>query len=252
MSLQKIKSLFNYYHVFKTPSDIVKFQSIYKNKINQDLVSIRVKETREHPIFCRPNTTDAQVLWDTFYRKYHIPTIPLKENSVIVDLGSNVGYTIAHFAYLYPKSKVYGVEMDFENFLLAQKNIQSLIEQCKIMHAAVWSKNGQINYVGDEEWGFHILDDSKLVNRRSAPAKTLDTILTEFNIEQVDYLKIDIEGAEKTILVDPDAWIHRIKHLKMEVHPPATVEWCFDVLKQFGFECSKDNKHPSAIITDKY
>lgn len=251
MSLQKIKSFLNYCQVFRTPNDIVKFRNVYNNKTNNHLVSIRVKETKDHPIFCRPNTTDAQVLWDTFYRKYHIPTIPLKENSIIMDLGSNAGYTMAHFAYLYPKSKIYGVEMDFENFLLAQRNIGSLKGQCKIVHAAVWSEDGQINYVGDDAWGFHV-NDSKSDNMKSAPAKTLDTIFAEFNIKQVDYLKVDIEGAEKTILENPGAWIHQIKHLKIEVHPPATIGWCFDILKQFGFECSKDDKHPSAIIANKH
>jgi len=250
MPFQKIKSILSYYQVFQTTGDITKFRDVYKGKNKQNtLVSINVREAK-NPIFCRPNTTDAQVLWDTFYRKYHVPSIPLKEDPIIVDLGSNVGYTMTHFAYLYPRSRIFGVELDFDNCSLAQKNIESLKEQCKIMHAAVWSDSRQISYAGDGEWGFHVTD--KESDQKSAPAKTLDRIFEEFGIKQVDYLKVDIEGAEKAILEKPDMWIQHIKHLKMEVHPPATIEWCLDVLKKFGFECRKDENHPSAIIASMH
>lgn len=245
----RLNSIFNYLRVFQGPKDIIRFRALYKNKLppDEDLVSLRLKETKDHELFCRPNTTDAQVLWDTFYRKYHVPSLPLPKNAVIVDLGANVGYTMAHFAYLYPDSLIYGVEMDHSNFLLAQKNLSMLTNQCKLIHAAVWHENSKINYTGNQTWGFKI-DYEKTVNGNGATtAKTLDTIFSEFGLDKVDYIKMDIEGAEKFVLENAENWIYRVKMLKIEVHPPATINELFKILERYGFVVKKDTRHPAAI-----
>jgi FkbM family methyltransferase len=253
--LNKLKSITNYLNVFSTPFDALKFRKLYHNKLN-DLkeVSLRVKEAKNNLVFARPNTTDAQVLWDTFYRKYHLPPIPLRDDAIIVDLGSNVGYTIMHFAFLYPKSHIYGVEMDLNNFELAKKNIGSFEPQCSIIHAAVWSNDGYIKYDGKGEWGYKVLyDDSQkeMESCQQAPAKTLDTIFTEFNLKIVDYLKMDIEGTEKFVLENPGKWINIVKSMKIEIHPPADITSCLQILKNYGFNCYKDDNHPMAIIAIK-
>lgn len=252
--MTKLNSIFNYLRVFPSPAEALKFRTLYKNKLspNGNLVSLRVKETKNHKLFCRSNTTDAQVLWDTFYRKYHVPPSTLKENAIIVDLGANVGYTMAHFAYLYPNSQIYGVEMDLSNFLLAQKNLSTLTNQCKLIHAAVWYENGTINYTGNQAWGFKIdyEKNSKLV-KSNVPAKTLDTIFKEFGLDDIDYIKMDIEGAEKFILENAENWINRIKILKIEIHPPATINGTIEILERYGFNCKKDTYHPSGVIAIK-
>jgi FkbM family methyltransferase len=141
--------------------------------------------------------------------------------------------------------------MDFENFSLAQKNITSFDNQCKIMHAAVWSENTEISYEGGDENNFSIFnktDNSVKKNTGIAQAKTLDRILDEFGLTSVDYLKMDIEGAEKVVLEDPSKWIKRIKSMKIEIHKPANIDECMEILKKYNFSCIKDNHHPSCII----
>lgn len=252
--MTKLDSIFNYLRIFQGPKDIVRFRALYKNKLHTDenLISLRLKEVRNHELLCRPNTTDAQVLWDTFYRRYHVPSLPLPKDAVIVDLGANVGYTMAHFAYLYPDSLIYGVEMDYSNFLLAQKNLAMLTNQCKLIHAAVWHENGKINYTGDQAWGFKI-DYEKTMNMSEGgtPAKTLDTIFKEFGLDKVDYIKMDIEGAEKFVLENAEKWIDRVKMLKIEIHPPATINESLKILERYGFLVKKDMCHPSAITAIK-
>lgn len=209
--MTKLNSIFNYLRVFRGPTDIIKFRALYKNKItSKNLVSLKLREANAQ-LFCRPNTTDAQVLWDTFYRKYHLPATTLHENAVIIDLGANVGYTMAHFAYLYPNSQIYGVEMDFSNFTLAQKNISTLLNQCKLIHAAVWHKNGTIRYTGKDAWGFKVDYENNNIDKLAAPAKTLDIIFKEFVLDDVDYIKMDIEGAERFILENAESWINKVR-----------------------------------------
>jgi len=80
------------------------------------------------------------------------------------------------------------------------------------------------------------------------PTKTIDTILEDFSIKEVDFLKVDMEGAEKEIFSNPRNWVNKIKSIKMEIHPPATFEWCFSVLEKNGFKCTKDTIHRSANV----
>ncbi|MEW6044185.1 MAG: FkbM family methyltransferase [Thermoproteota archaeon] len=239
--LGKIQSAIKYLQVFATPADIVKFRQIYRNKIKDktELIQIRVKEAK-FPLYCRPNTTDAQVLWDTFFRKYHLPPTPLNNNPFIMDLGANVGYTIAHFAFLYPRSKIYGVEMNYDNFLVAQKNTERFGDQVTLINCAVWHENGIVSYGGDASWGFSITKQNSSDNILHSPAKTIDAIIDEYGISKIDYLKLDIEGAEKFVLKRSGKWMERTKSMKIEIHPPADFEESKKILEDEGFKCEKD------------
>ncbi len=250
---KKFDAISNYLNVFSNPIDAWKFRKLWKNKIkNSKLpITLHVKDAAGHALLCRPNTSDHGVLWDTFYHKYHLPPYKLGENANIVDLGSNVGYTMIHLASLYPDARIYGVEMDLENVSLAQKNLVSLNDRCKIMHAAVWFENTEISYAGGDANNFSIfnkIDDTAKKSTGVTPAKTLDGILDEFGLTSVDYLKMDIEGAEKVVLEDPSRWINRIKSMKIEIHKPANIDDCIEILKSYNFRCHKDNHHPSCIV----
>ncbi len=247
MILKKFSSLTNYLKVFSSPNEAIKFRKIKQNKTDK-VISLKVKEAN-NPILCRPNTTDAQVLWDTFYRKYHLPPITLSDNSIIVDLGANVGYTMVHFVYLYPMSKIYGVEIDEGNFFIAKKNLQPLKKRAQILRVAVWHENDKVVYGGEQEWGFRILDENdKAKIKYEVEAKTVDSIFDEFNLTIVDYLKMDVEGAEGKILQNPEKWITKVKSIKIEYHYQNTYESCSNLLQKHGFECKKDSNHPACII----
>ena len=218
---------------------------------------LRVREAGGNPLLFRPGTTDLKVLWDTFYHKYHLPPVDLKPDCTIVDLGAYVGYTVAHFAYLYPKSLIIAVELDKDNIKIASQNIKFFQARCELKHAAVWSKNGHVAYGGEEEWGFHVFDQDSDIGTsiKRAPARTLDSIFEEYNLENVDYLKMDIEGAEANVLKGPMNWIKFVQSMKIEVHPQfnpeATAENCMQILQSLGFKCRKDNFHPQSIIAVK-
>ena len=204
--------------VFESPIDVLKFKKVYREQTDGKPVKLRLNEA-EHSVFCRPNTTDAQVLWDVFYRKYAVAPVEITDDGVILDFGSNVGYTMIHFAHNHPKARIFGFEMDHDNFQLAEKNLEKLNNRCKIYHAAVWYKDEQIKYDGEEAWGFKITNNDKITNK-TVTAYTPDSIIKMLNVEKIDYLKMDIEGAEKIVLENSSNWINKVKSIKVEVHPP--------------------------------
>ena len=143
---------------------------------------------------CRPGTTDAQVFYDTFVAQYHLPPLGFHPSSIL-DLGSNIGTTIIHYAGLYPRARILGVELDEGNFLLAQRNIASLGDRCTVLHGAAWWEDGEVTYGGDQEWGRRVQANGI----RKAQAYSIPKLLDQLG-PTVDFVKMDIEGAEAEIL----------------------------------------------------
>lgn len=208
------------------------------------LETIRIPSLGGAEITVRPGTSDVFVLRDTFVGLYHLPP-PEMEPRVILDLGSHIGTTIAHFAYLYKKVRVFGVELDAENVELCARNITVWGDRCHVLHAAIAATDGISRYnrrVGNE-WGFRI-------GSGSSPVRTvsIEKVLDHFGLREIDYVKMDIEGAEREVLRSGDRWSERVRSLKVEVHRPYTVEAAFEDLVNLGFSCQRDDRHWACVV----
>lgn len=103
----------------------------------------------------------------------------LKEDSIFVDVGSNIGYRCAAINEL-TKAKVYGFEPNPDHFALSAFNCQN--KPIRLFHTALSSTKGTVTLPNDIE----------------VPCKKLDDI-TEIT-EKVDALKITTNGHEFDIL----------------------------------------------------
>lgn len=207
-------------------------------------VTLRVRALSGLPVLCRASQ-DVWTFKYTFVSQFHLPPVALREGALILDLGSNVGFTVAHLAHVHPTARVIGVEMDAANFALAELNTAAFGERVRLVHAAVWTHDGEIAYGGDGDDAFAVSGDT---GPRRAPAMRVDTILAAHGVTQVDYVKMDIEGAEAAILAEPADWLDRVCAMKIEIHPPATIESIRSVLEARGFTCSIDAQHPRCLI----
>lgn len=249
LNMKFLSSFLKYNQIFKSPIDIMNYRKLQSKKATHVLKLF----PRESPfsLYCRPNTTDAQVLFDVFSRKNHLPPTKLPSNSTIVDLGCNVGFTMAHFSYFYPHSKIYGVEMDKKNFLMAQKNLDPISNQCILDNSAIWYKNEIVEYSGDREWGYKIEQHHSKINFNKIKSKTIDRLFDEYEIKHCNYLKMDIEGAEEKILENMGDWINKIDSMKIELHPPISFEFCKNMLDKFNFKIYSDNSITNTLIALK-
>ena len=173
---------------------------------------------------------------------------------MIFDLGANVGFTCFDFARRYPDARVVGVEMDQDNMGLAVRNTAVFGDRCTVFHAAVWKEDTEVSYSkSDSEWGYHASDipanpdDTVAIVR----AVTIDTLMRETGVSWVDFMKMDIEGAEQEVLYPQAPWLQNVGVLNLEVHHPATVEGCIALLSEAGFDCTKSTQHTSALLAVK-
>lgn len=205
-------------------------------------------------VLVRPRTTDAQVLDDTFVGLYHLPPADLPAGAVILDLGSNVGYTAAHFAAASDGASVLCVEMDGANAAVARANLRPWADRCRVVHAAAWDREGELAYAGEEAWGYRVaaLDGAAPGaaggGGRAVRAATVDALLREHGVERVDYAKVDIEGAEAVVIAADAPWLRRVRAIKVEHHPPATAASIDAALRGAGFRTRPDDRHPRCIV----
>lgn len=242
----RLDALARYVRVLQTPLDLWRYLQLRSNVRRHapaaDARPLRVRTLGGAAMLCRP-TQDVWTFKHTFLEGFHMPPRALPAGATIVDLGSNVGYTVADLAYRHPSARVIGLEMDAQNVELARRNTAWLGDRVEIIHAAAWTSDGEIRYAGEADDAFAVTEESAAGGLRRAPAKSINTLFAERGLDSVDYLKMDVEGAEGPLLAGPIDWLGRVQSIKIEIHPPVEADWCRRVLETSGFDCWVDDQH---------
>lgn len=177
----------------------------------------------DFPIIVRVPSTDVVTYRKVFiYQEYKI-NLKVKPR-VIIDAGANIGLASIYFANKYPDATIIAIEPERENFELLLKNT-NFYPNIKPLQAALWNENTELNVVdvGEGNWGFVTERDqpSDTTNTQAChtiPAITVDKIIDDFNLPAIDILKIDIEGSEKEVFVEPSRWIEKVQTIIIELH----------------------------------
>lgn len=210
-------------------------------------LSLRVRALKGNRVLCRPLTTDFPVFVQTFVGLYHLPPTYLNPIRRILDLGSNVGFTIAHYATLFPEAQIIGVELDQSNALLCSENIRSYGDRCSLVRGAAWVSDGQVFYDGDEEWGFHVSSNGP--HSRRVQAFSMNTLLRMFREQPIDFVKMDIEGAERELLKAGGEWTQNVRCVKVEIHPPYSLSECLNDFQRLGMRAVVERSGGPASVT---
>ena len=135
----------------------------------------------------------------------------------IIDCGSYIGTSILFFKTQYPNSKILAFEPDNSNFKLLNKNINNWdLTNIEIQNAAIWIDNLGVNFIADGNMASKI--DESNNTTQSENQKTKSVRLKDLLTEKVDFLKIDIEGAEYEVLIDCENNLSFVENLFIEYH----------------------------------
>ncbi|MGZ5017283.1 MAG: FkbM family methyltransferase [Methylobacter sp.] len=142
----------------------------------------------------------------------------------IVDAGANIGLASIYFANKYPDAKIIAIEPEYSNFELLKDNVAPYSNIIPIQ-AALWDKNEEINLIdpGHGKWGFmtemrNSSENLSGVTCHAVMAMTLDKVMKDYNLEKIDILKIDIEGAEREVFSNNPSWIEKVDSIIIELH----------------------------------
>lgn len=151
----------------------------------------------------------AEFFGHTFYRP------GLGPDSVVVDLGASSGGFAEAVSGL-TGCRCHCVEAAPSNVALIEES-----ERIRRHHYAVGGVDGPVTvHVADAE--FHWVGTEAIAGAGAlieAPGVTLETLLSELGLSDVDLLKVDIEGAEIAMFdAAPDAVLRRLRQITVEFH----------------------------------
>jgi FkbM family methyltransferase len=143
-------------------------------------------------------------------------------------LGANVGYTGLYLKTIYPDCAYLGVEASNKNYLTTIQNLK--LPNVKFLNKAIWTENSILHLTREfrdrRDWSIQVTDEPTEVcnnivqNLEKVESITFTTLLEEYKIESLDFLKIDIEGAEEKVLLSRSFLekINCVKCIAVEIH----------------------------------
>ena len=179
------------------------------------------------PITIRPYTTDVETVKSVFYDKSTIDFNTDEDPRFIIDVGANIGLVSAYFAHRFPNALIISIEPEESNFEILKLNAKSYKNIVPIQKA-LWYVNTTINIFSTNEGnGGFVATDKKYSSDTSRNMSenyslniqpinsivetiTIESIMNDYNIEFLDIVKIDIEGAEKDIFDNCNGWIEKV------------------------------------------
>lgn len=170
----------------------------------------------------RVNTSDALIIWEVWKAKvYDDKRIPIQEEDVIIDIGAHIGAFAVRAARMAQHGKVYAYEASNKNCALLIENRQlNGLENLYIENSAVSNRSGEMllyTPANNSILGSLVQETSSFVE--TVQATTFSDIIAKHTLTQIDFLKIDVEGAEFDILFACSAEIFaKIRRMVIEYH----------------------------------
>lgn len=139
----------------------------------------------------------------------------------IIDCGSNIGMSVLYFNLIYPDCNILAFEPDEETFSILEANIKQNHLDNVILHKKALSKSdGTLDFYYDQKKPGS-LTMSAIKARIPKQNKTVvSTRLSHYIDNNIDFLKLDIEGLETEVIEDlrKENKIHLIERMVIEYH----------------------------------
>ena len=135
------------------------------------------------------------------------------ETPLIIDCGANIGLSILYMKKKFPSARIIAFEPDMFNYDLLEKNT-GIYKNIELRNQAVWNENTKLYFENTGTMGSSVIPAGKSSNQSFIDAIRLKDLLTQ----RIDFLKLDIEGAEFKVIEDCRNSLHLIENLFIEYH----------------------------------
>ncbi|NBE08650.1 FkbM family methyltransferase [Paragemmobacter ruber] len=168
---------------------------------------------------------------------------------LIVDVGSNIGLSIIFFKRQFPDSRIIAFEPDPDAFQALEANVAVMgYRDVDLRNTAAWVEDTELEFfVEGSLAGSTEVDFRGAGQVRRVRAERLHAVLARF--DSIDFLKMDIEGAENTVLFDLLDVLPNTKRLFLEYHGlksrPQRLGDILNALSTAGFRYSIKDAAPN-------
>lgn len=151
--------------------------------------------------------------YDIIFNKkaYHFDTST--PTPLVIDGGGHIGTSTLYFKSIYPQSKIIVFEPDPHSLKLLRKNLDAnKLTDIQVIESGLYSEDTKINFNNDHT------DGGKISNSGSNSINS--ERLSKYINSGVDFLKLNIEGAELEVLkeLEQSGKLKNIKEMCIEWH----------------------------------
>ena len=146
----------------------------------------------------------------------------LRPGMTVIDVGTNAGwFTLLSARRVGPAGKVFSFEPEPSNVAALRENVQlNGFQNVSVYNVALFDSEGEMALSLSptaSAWHSMVLH----VGEDSIKVRTvcLDGVMRQANVDHVDLLKVDVEGAEPNVLLGARETLARTDHVVMEWSP---------------------------------
>jgi FkbM family methyltransferase len=114
---------------------------------------------------------------------------------LIVDAGANKGSSAVYFSAIYPEATIHCLEPNSDLFDVLKFNLESNHVHAEIIQKALSNRDGEMSFVKDANHQYSMLSEAE--TNVKVQTTTLRSLYAD---QQIDILKLDIEGAEAVVI----------------------------------------------------
>lgn len=131
----------------------------------------------------------------------------------VIDCGAHIGLSLIYVKSICPSAKIIAFEPDQKNFKLLQKNILSHhLTDIELRNEAVWIDDTELQFMSEGSMS------SKITSGDTGNKKVKATRLKNYLDGPIEFLKLDIEGAEYPVIQDIASQLQNVNNLFIEYH----------------------------------
>lgn len=164
-----------------------------------------------------PDAASFIAIYDEIFERFNYDFDTENQTPFIIDCGANIGISTLFFKRRYPEATILAFEPDKEVYNYLQKNIEQVQDsRIILLNKGVWKEDAELEFMSDgsDAGSVVILENSG--NRRLN--KITAVRLSPFMNREIDFLKIDIEGAELDVLKEIGDRLNLVKRIFIEYH----------------------------------
>ncbi len=192
-----------------------------------------------------PDAASFLSAWDDIFAR-ELYRFDFDGDPRILDLGANIGLASLYFKRRFPDSKILAVEADPQMYDYLVRNLEANgCEDVDTLQAAAWTEDGTLRFSSDGA------DGGRLTTNRGIDVPSVD-IRRLLQETDYDMLKLDIEGAERTIIPAIADTLATVSYIFVEYHgeryEPQNLDSIISALTHAGFriliETLYKTRHP--------
>lgn len=169
----------------------------------------------------RPGTMDQSIV-DEMNRDIYFARGRINNGDIGLDCGANIGAFAKFILSFAPEAKVICIEPIASNVELCRENLKDE-PSCTVINAALMGSNGVccIYDFGPRSSACHSIFDLGIKGAQAihVPAIIFQKVMEWNHLSKIDFLKLDVQGAEFEIIPNTPVFIlDKINYISMEIH----------------------------------